>query len=574
MREFWRRQGDFRLWLVALVAALVMLPSLRLLWPLVPGYLPPAKRAYLIPIARLALHDLGRDTTGCRANVEFDNEFSPDRLEYLRENFGDVRLRWAMAQGLPTISAYRVRFHPPGDAPSFSIVLAPNGSMRFWSMPEGYETGTGGDPRTARRLAALVLENHFGRDASRWWVREIRDAEGVFTGEIELSLPVRGFPGAFERVKVRVAKSRVIRISHLMEYPGGVSKQLLGILKAERTRKNFQETVQSIALGTMGICGGIAYLAFLLRLRDGTARLRLPVLTALIAFIGAASAWCLQEVYDSGDLSVVSWQALLSGLDGPLVEPICRILDCAWILFALSTVMSVADATERKFTGTQRGESLWCLLRGRFSNPQVGQSVIRGVAISLIAGGVMAAVVVPLVLCGGRASAQPQAFMLISANSPAYWALLYFPAVALLEEMLYRQFLTTWLLARTGNRIVAILVPAVIFGLTHTAQEFLPPVEPVWGRALVMSLVGCLWGWAFLRYDLLTVVVAHLIADLFIFNWPQIAGGGWSAVPPLLVVAAPAILAVPSLLRRRAASDDGNTVEDAGDTKAGMPALS
>lgn len=40
-----------------------------------------------------------------------------------------------------------------------------------------------------------------------------------------------------------------------------------------------------------------------------------------------------------------------------------------------------------------------------------------------------------------------------------------------------------------------------------------------------MTLVGCLWGWAFLRWDALTVVTSHFTADLFIFNWPRLASG-------------------------------------------------
>ena len=40
-----------------------------------------------------------------------------------------------------------------------------------------------------------------------------------------------------------------------------------------------------------------------------------------------------------------------------------------------------------------------------------------------------------------------------------------------------------------------------------------------------MTLVGCVWGWAFLRYDALTVVLSHYTADLFIFNWPRLGSG-------------------------------------------------
>jgi len=83
----------------------------------------------------------------------------------------------------------------------------------------------------------------------------------------------------------------------------------------------------------------------------------------------------------------------------------------------------------------------------------------------------------------------------------------------------------TWILSLTKRRWAAILVPAILYGLTHTRMDFLPPADPFWGRALVMTLVGCVWGWAFLRYDALTVVLSHYTADLFIFNWPRLGSG-------------------------------------------------
>jgi hypothetical protein len=50
------------------------------------------------------------------------------------------------------------------------------------------------------------------------------------------------------------------------------------------------------------------------------------------------------------------------------------------------------------------------------------------------------------------------------------------------------------------------------------------------------------WGWAFFRYDALTVVLSHLSADLFIFNWPRLASGD-----PGTVALAVATVAVPLL---------------------------
>jgi hypothetical protein len=64
----------------------------------------------------------------------------------------------------------------------------------------------------------------------------------------------------------------------------------------------------------------------------------------------------------------------------------------------------------------------------------------------------------------------------------------------------------------------------------------------VWGRALVLTLVGCVWGWAFFRYDALTVVLSHFTADLFIFNWPRLA-----SERPTVVVVSMLTICVPLL---------------------------
>ena len=73
----------------------------------------------------------------------------------------------------------------------------------------------------------------------------------------------------------------------------------------------------------------------------------------------------------------------------------------------------------------------------------------------------------------------------------------------------------------------------------------MPPAEPWWGRALVLSVVGCVWGWAFLRYGALTVVLSHFTADLFIFNWPRLASGQTAVVTiSALTIAVPLLPAL------------------------------
>ena len=119
----------------------------------------------------------------------------------------------------------------------------------------------------------------------------------------------------------------------------------------------------------------------------------------------------------------------------------------------------------------------------------------------------------------------------------------------------YRFFGGTWLFKLTRRRWAAIVVPALVYGLTHTRLDFLPPADPFWGRALVLTVVGCVWGWAFFRFDALTVVLSHFTADLFIFNWPRLASG-----QPTQIVISVATICVPLIpallwpLRKRASA--------------------
>jgi hypothetical protein len=249
---------------------------------------------------------------------------------------------------------------------------------------------------------------------------------------------------------------------------------------------------------------------------------------------------------------MASWDPLWPRWVSTLRALVFASQDQVWTFLMLFALVSAGDALDRE-SGAGRGESLWALGRGRLRERAVGTAIWRGFAVGLICGATIAGSVAVLELAGGaRTSLQPRGmfFFAINSASPTAATLLFFTNVALLEELGYRFFCGTWLLRATRRRWVAVLLPAIVYGLTHTTLDFLPPAEPFWGRALVMTLVGCVWGWAFFRFDALTVVVSHLMADLFVFSWPRLASG-----EPALVLAAlatiglPLLLALPSTLR-------------------------
>ena len=88
---------------------------------------------------------------------------------------------------------------------------------------------------------------------------------------------------------------------------------------------------------------------------------------------------------------------------------------------------------------------------------------------------------------------------------------------------------------------------ALVYGAVHSGQSFLPPADPWWARIIPITLVGILWGWAFIRWDALTVVLSHWACDLFLFNrtrilsddpWTRLSAVGCIALPLLPAAAA------------------------------------
>jgi hypothetical protein len=235
------------------------------------------------------------------------------------------------------------------------------------------------------------------------------------------------------------------------------------------------------------------------------------------------------------------------------------LIDDGTVLLPLFFFMIAGDALDRLprrdgGPAPQRAATLWALGQGRLSEPGVIMASGRGFLIGAFCGGVLAAgTLLSVLLLGARVQLQPRGFFFYSLNSsaPTLITVCFFSHIALLEELGYRFFAGTWLERLVGSRTLAVLLPALVYGLCHTAFEFLPPADPFWVRSLLLTAVGSVWGWAFFRYDALTVVLSHLTCDLFIFNYPSLAAGGWSAAKAVLAISLPLWPAAAGLLWRR-----------------------
>lgn len=82
-------------------------------------------------------------------------------------------------------------------------------------------------------------------------------------------------------------------------------------------------------------------------------------------------------------------------------------------------------------------------------------------------------------------------------------------AAAISEEAVYRLLGIALVLRMTRSRVLAVLLPSVIWAMSHTQY----PIYPVYTRLIEVTVLGLIFGWAFLRYGFLTAMFAHAAMD-------------------------------------------------------------
>ncbi len=79
------------------------------------------------------------------------------------------------------------------------------------------------------------------------------------------------------------------------------------------------------------------------------------------------------------------------------------------------------------------------------------------------------------------------------------------------EEIIFRLFGISFSKRYLKNTTLAVILSSVVWGFGHTSYA----IFPVWFRGIEVSLLGLVFGFAFLKYGFITVVVAHYLFDVF-----------------------------------------------------------
>ncbi|MCG7214251.1 CPBP family intramembrane glutamic endopeptidase [Paenibacillus mucilaginosus] len=82
-------------------------------------------------------------------------------------------------------------------------------------------------------------------------------------------------------------------------------------------------------------------------------------------------------------------------------------------------------------------------------------------------------------------------------------------AASISEEAVYRLLGIALVLAVTRSRFLAVLLPSIIWAMSHTQY----PIYPVYTRLIEVTVIGLIFGYVFLRYGFLTAIFAHAAMD-------------------------------------------------------------
>lgn len=120
---------------------------------------------------------------------------------------------------------------------------------------------------------------------------------------------------------------------------------------------------------------------------------------------------------------------------------------------------------------------------------------------------------------------------------------------AVSEEFISRLFSITLLKKYLRFTFLALLIPAVIWAFGHSTY----PVFPVYVRGIELTIAGIIFGYFFIRFNIMTCIIAHYVIDSIFFAGPLLKSTNpYFIISGYIVIglaAIPLILGIPGFFK-------------------------
>ncbi|WP_079909709.1 CPBP family intramembrane glutamic endopeptidase [Paenibacillus sp. 32352] len=182
-----------------------------------------------------------------------------------------------------------------------------------------------------------------------------------------------------------------------------------------------------------------------------------------------------------------------------------------WFINIVTAIMAVSvyfSFQAGRQLWQRQGWITWPVWRDESFGGDIRSSMIRGYLLCIF----ILAVQQTLFFIAGEYfdvwSVNDPADSVLNMSWPAAFPLMAW-AAAISEEAIYRLFGIAFFMKLVRNRFLAVLLPSMIWALSHTQY----PIYPVYTRFIEVTIIGIIFGYAFLKYGLMTVLFAHATMD-------------------------------------------------------------
>lgn len=171
-------------------------------------------------------------------------------------------------------------------------------------------------------------------------------------------------------------------------------------------------------------------------------------------------------------------------------------------------------------TAVRRGPALLYYIKSSFFNRGLALSIVLGYLLFLVMLGFQAGIFYFGQRYCGVWKEWTRLTQFSSAYIPFLSAFILGANASLIEEVIFRLFAINLLNRRLRKTILAVALTALVWGFGHSGYA----VFPFWFRGIEVTLMGFIFGYAFVYYGIVTVIVGHYLFDVFLGVAPYILG--------------------------------------------------
>lgn len=188
-----------------------------------------------------------------------------------------------------------------------------------------------------------------------------------------------------------------------------------------------------------------------------------------------------------------------------------NILSIAFLIVGFIIPALAGESLFNEVFPSRRNGSFLHYIKSSFFNRNISQKIMFGYIVAIITLGLQAVIF----FCGQKYIGVWRDWTKLTQFSSAYIPLLSAFTLSVCasfnEEITFRLFGISLVTKYLRSTLLAVVATSFLWGLGHTGYA----IFPVWFRIIEITFIGIFFGFIFLRYGIIPLIVGHFLFDIF-----------------------------------------------------------